>query len=348
MRPALLTLAALATFALVGCSSNSGTTDTSSNTTATGKKLSIGVIFDSGGIGDKSFNDSANRGLERAKSELGVEVHALETRSNKDFEANESELANQGCDLVIAVGVNQQKPLSIVAPKFPNTKFAIVDGGVDAPNVRNLEFSEQEGSFLAGYLAAMTSKTGKIGFVGGQELPLIKKFYVGFVAGAHMAKPALTVLPPKYTGSWDNIDLGKQAAVALYSEGADIVYHAAGRAGLGVLQAAKDQGKYAIGVDSDQDDIQPGFVLTSMIKHVDEAVFQTIKDLKDGKFEAGHKVYDLNSDGVGLSEMKFTKDKIGAETIKKLADIKQQIIDGKIKVPSTIEELKKLDDSVPG
>lgn len=331
---------AFAGLSLFGCNGDSTETASKGPSPTTGeKKLVVGIVYDSGGIGDKSFNDSANRGIERAKSELGIEARAIESKANKDFETNLTALAEEKCDLVIAVGIMQQKPLEKVAEQFPGVKFAIVDGAVPGSNVRGMIFAEHEGSFLAGYLAAMTTKSKTLGFVGGMDIPLIQKFYAGYVAGAHMADPKVKVLAPKYTGSWDNSDLGKQAANALFADGADIVYHAAGRAGLGVLAAAKDQNKLAIGVDSDQDGVQEGFVLTSMIKRVDEAVFQSIKDLKEGKFDPGTQIYDLKSNGVGLSEMKYTKDKVSPETLKKLDEIKADIISGKIKVPEGLDEL---------
>lgn len=307
---------------------------------ASGKKVQIGVVFDSGGKNDKSFNQSAYEGLQRAQKDLGIEFHDVECRSAKDVEPNITAMAEQKFDLVLAIGINQAKPLENVAAKFPDVKFAIVDGMVKAPNVRALLFSEEQGSFLAGYLAGLMTKTKKLGFVGGMELPLIKKFEAGYAAGAKTADPAVEVLPAKYTGDWSNVDKGKAAAQLLFGSGADIVYHAAGKAGEGVIAAAKDAGKYAIGVDKDQDDLEQGFVLTSMVKHVDEAVFQTVKDVQDGKFTAGDKVYDLKNKGVGLSEMKFTKDKIGADNLKKVQDITDKIISGAIKVPTTMDELK--------
>ena len=312
-----------------------------------GKKLLVGVVFDSGGLGDKSFNDSAYAGIQRSKKEFGIEEKHIESKSEKDFEANLTAMADAGCDVVFAIGITQQKALEAVAPKYPTVKFAIVDANVAGPNVRSLLFTEQEGSFLAGYLAALTSKTKKVGFVGGMEIPLIKKFQAGYEAGVKSADPAVEVLPAKYTGNWDSQEKGKVAANILFSSGADIVYHAAGRAGLGVIAAAKEQGKYAIGVDSDQDEVEKGFVLTSMIKRVDEAVYQTIKDIRENKFSAGNKVYDLKAGGVGLSPMRFTKDKIGKENLDKVAAVSAKISKGEIKVPSNGEELAKFVEKLP-
>jgi len=336
---ALLSLAGALT--LMGC--NGG--DKPSEDGKTGvkgsseKKLVVGIVFDSGGRGDKSFNDSAWAGIERAEKEFGITSKPVESKSEKDYEPNLKAMAEEGCDIVFAIGINMKSALEKVAPEFPDVKFAIVDAPVTASNVRSLLFREEEGSFLAGYLAGLVSKTDKIGFVGGMQIPLIAKFAAGYTAGAKTANPAIEVLPEKYTGSWDNLNIGKVAAVALYNSGADIVYHAAGRAGLGVIGAAKEQNKYAIGVDSDQDSIEPGRVLTSMIKRVDEAVYSTITDVQKGAFSSGEKVYDLKAGGVGLSEMTHTKDAVGAENTAKVAAIAEKIKSGEIKVPATKEEL---------
>jgi basic membrane protein A len=328
--------------ALVACNSEkpaTGSTGTTGTTTATGKKLKIGLVFDSGGRGDKSFNDSAYRGLERAVKELGVEEKTVDSAKEADYEGNIDALAEQGVDLIFGVGISMKTALENIAPKYPNMKFAIVDAPVELPNVRSLVFKEEEGSFLAGYLAGLMTKTNKLGFVGGMEIDLIKKFLAGYEAGAKSANPAVEVLPAKYTGDWANQDLGKQSAKTLYGQGADIVFHASGKCGLGVIEAAREEGKYAIGVDSDQDHLAEGRVLTSMIKRVDEAVFQTIKDLHDNKWDAGTKMYDLKASGVGLSDMTFTKDKIGAENLKKVDEQKAKIIAGEFKVPATPDEL---------
>lgn len=336
-----LTLGSLvASFALImaGCTGGASNTETTNATgngpaPSTGKKLKVGLVFDAGGKGDKSFNDSAYAGIEKAQKELGIEFRTVDSKAQKDFETNLSTLAEQGYDLVFAIGITQKNALEAVAPKFPNTKFAIVDAPVEGPNVRSLVFSEEQGSYLAGIVAGATSKSGKIGFVGGMKIDLILKFEAGYKAGALAANPKIVVLPGKYTESWDDTQAGKENAKALFNEGADIVYHAAGRCGVGVIEAAKEMKKFAIGVDSDQDDVAPGAVLTSMIKRVDVAVFQTIKDVQDSKFAPGTKSYDLSVDGVGLSEMKHTKAVIGEATLKKVEDARKGIIDGTIKVP---------------
>lgn len=289
-------LAAIAAIGVIGCG------DKAPEPTApgvgkpvtkdSGAKLKVGLVFDSGGRGDKSFNDAAYHGLERAQKEFGVEPKTVDSKSEKDYETNLEAMAQAGCDVVFAVGFAQKKALEVVAKKHPKVKFGIIDDELKADNVRSLVFAEEQGSFLAGYLGALVSKTGKLGFVGGMEGTLITKFEMGYAAGiAYAGKGEL--LPVKYTGSWSDTGLGKAAAETLFSGGADVVYHAAGRAGLGVINAAAASKKFAIGVDSDQDSQAPGNVLTSMIKRVDEAVFQTISDAKNGSFTSETKRFDL-------------------------------------------------------
>ena len=327
---------------LLGACNGGGTASSSSSSSTTaeaGKAIKVGVVFDSGGRGDKSFNDSAWAGVQRAEKELGIpesDVKTIDSKSEKDYEGNLTGLADSGCDVIFAIGFTQGTALGNVAPKYPNIKFAIIDGTVSQPNVRSIGFTEEQGSFLAGYLAGLVTKTGKIGFVGGKKMALIEKFQAGYEAGAKTANPSVEILPAKYTESWDDTQLGKAAAETLYNGGADIVYHAAGRCGLGVIEAAKEANKYAIGVDSDQDAQAPGNVLTSMVKHVDNAVFQTIKDVKDGKFTAGDRRYDLTAGGVGLTDFQYTKNAIGSANIAKVNAEADKIKNGQIVAPSTL------------
>ncbi len=340
--PALCLAAAL--FAASCSNKTESSASTPPDQPASGKKLKVGIVFDSGGRGDKSFNDSAWEGIVRAKKDFGIDESFVETKDAKDYETNLTALTEKGMDLVISVGIMTKTPLEKVAQANPNVKYAIIDAAPDEKlglkNVRALLFKEEEGSFLAGYLAGLVSKTGKIGFVGGKAIALIKKFEVGYTAGAKAANPKVEMIGAIYTGNWDDQDTAKQSAKILFGRGADIVYSAAGRAGLGSIKAAKEEGKYAIGVDSDQDYLEPGTVLTSMMKRVDEAVYSTIKDLRDGKFSAGSSIYDLKVGGVGLSPMKYTKDKVGADRLAKVKAISDDIAAGKIKVPATEEELK--------
>ena len=340
-----LSLAALAALLLVGCSNDSaktgsGTPPAAGGAGAKASTVKVGIVFDSGGLGDKSFNDSAYRGVQKAEKDLGIaddNVKKVTSATAKDYESNLTAMADAGCNVVLAVGVGQDQALKVVAPKYPDVKFGLIDSEIDAPNVRSIKFKEEEGSFLAGYAAALASKTGKVGFVGGKKIPLIEKFQAGFEAGAKTANPSIVVLGAKYTDSWDDTAIGKAMADSLFSGGADVVYHAAGRCGLGVIAAAHDaEGKLAIGVDSDQDDEAKGKVLTSMVKHVDDAVFDLIKDVQDDKFTNGTKLYDLASGKVGLTDFRNTKDKLGPDGMKRLDEAASKIKDGTYKVPDTL------------
>ncbi len=317
-----------------------------SNTPST-QPLKVGLVMDEAGIDDKSFNAAAYKGLQRAITELGIDkekARHIESKTSADYKTNMTQLATQGYDVVVAVGFAMLDPLKEIAPQFPNTKFAIIDA--DAPeglaNCVGLKFREEQGTFLAGYLAASVSTTKKLGFVGGMEIPLIKKFEAGYRAGAKAFDPKVEVLTT-YTNTWNDLNKGKSQAEQLFGNGADIIFHASGKCGLGVIAAAKAKGAgfYAIGVDSDQDDVAPGRVLTSMVKRVDSAVFDAIQRVKDGKFAAGNLTYDLKQNGIGLSERKFTKQDISPAINAKLEKLTQQLIAGEINPPTTIEDVAK-------
>ena len=228
--------------------------------------------------------------------------------------------------------------VTAVATAFPDQKFAIVDEQVDLPNVASLKFKEHEGSFLVGALAAMMSKTNTVGFVGALELPVIQKFQAGFEQGAKYVNPNIKTLSVYLGGAnpFNDPASAKAKTETLIQQGADVIYHAAGGSGNGMFQAVKEKGVFAIGVDSNQDDIIPGFVLTSMLKNVDTAIFNTVKSVLDGKFEAKVQEFGINENGVGTTDFKLTKDKIGEENIKKLEQIKEDIKAGKIQVKPTL------------
>ncbi|MBX3096133.1 MAG: BMP family ABC transporter substrate-binding protein [Fimbriimonadaceae bacterium] len=341
----VLGLATILSLSLTGCnppaeSETNGTQPTGNAGTAEPKAdILVGIVFDKGGRGDQSFNDSAFRGIQRAEKELGITMKAVDSKTDADYETNIRAMAEAEADLVIGVGYAMKNAIDDVAKEFPDTKFALVDSVSDLPNVRSVLFKEEEGSFLAGYLAAKVSKTKKVGFVGGKDGELIRKFYAGYAAGVKYANAGVEVLPPKFTDDWDNQDIAKAAANVLYGNGADIVYHAAGRAGLGVIAAAKDKNLLAIGVDSNQDHIAKGNVLTSMIKRVDESVFQTIQDVQGGTFTPGIKVYDLAGGGVGLSEFEFTQEMVTPDMQKGLDEIEKLIVNGTLKIPATDADL---------
>lgn len=312
-----------------------------SPTPSTGK-LKAAVVTDVGGIGDLSFNAMAWEGLQRAGKDLDIEIKFLESKEQADYASNLRKFAEQGYDIVFAVGFLMEDAVAKVAPRYPETKFAIIDGNApDLPNTASLKFNENEGCFLAGALAAGVSKTSAIGFVGGMEVALIKKFECGYKAGAMTVKPEIRVLAA-YTGKWDDPGKGTELALAQFGQGADIIFHASGSCGLGVISAAKSKGEgyYAIGVDADQDYIAPGRVLTSMMKRVDNAVYATCKSVVDGDFQAGEHVFGLKDGGVGLSPMKYTKDDVSPEALAAVETLTNMIIEGKINPPKTADELK--------
>jgi basic membrane protein A len=340
---------AAASMALAACGGGSSDPETtasgSGSASAAGEKLKVGLAYDIGGRGDKSFNDSAAAGLDKAAAELGIEFKELSANQGEtdaDKEARLKLLAQGGYDPVIAVGFLYGGALAKVAPQFPDTQFAVVDSVVDGvPNVTGLTFAEQEGSFLVGAAAALKSKTGNVGFIGGCTISLIQKFEAGYIAGAKAANPAVKVQskyisnPPECKG-FNDPAAGKEAANGMYDAGADVVYHAAGGSGTGVFQSAKEKSKLAIGVDSDQyesaaADLKP-VVLTSMLKRVDVAIFNLIEAQQKGTPLTGVQVFDLKKDGVGYSTSGGAVDDIKT----KLDEYKQQIIDGKITVPDKL------------
>jgi basic membrane protein A len=346
MKAAALLLAG--SMALAACASDEdtgGNAGGSSESAASGD-LKIGLAYDTGGRGDKSFNDSAYAGVEAAIADLGGEVQEL---SPNDDASNRAELLTQlaeaGYDPVIAVGFNYDEVIGEVAADFPDTTFAQVDGansdGAKGDNVTGLLFAEEQGSFLAGVAAASKTTTNNVGFVGGVESPLIEKFEAGFIAGAKAVKPDITVqtqyLSPAgdFSGFGDP-QKGKLVAQGMYQAGADIVFHAAGGSGAGVFEAAVEAGGRAIGVDSDQYLTAPAdqqaVIMTSMLKRVDNAVQTFITDFSEGSVEGGSDVInDLSTDGVGLSVSGGFIDDIQST----IEDYKQQIVDGDIEVPTT-------------
>lgn len=341
--------------ALAGCGgdggSASGTSASGAGSSGGRPKLSAGMVTDKGGIGDLSFNWGAWQGLQRAERELGIEVTKIESQQDADYQPNLQRLAEKGCKLVFAVGFALEPAVKEIAPRYPDTHFAIIDsGGPDAPNVANLVFREEEGAFLAGALAGGMSKKNKIGFVGGMEIDLIKKFEAGYRAGARTTNPAVAVTA-KYTNNWEDVPLGKELAFSLFDQGADVVMHASGRCGLGVIEAARERGPgfWAIGVDADQDYLgtadpknpaPPSRVLTSMLKRVDNVVYTLCQDEVGGKFEAGRHEFGISNDGIGLSELKYTKSEIPEALLKQVEDLRERIGKGEIRPPKTLKELE--------
>jgi basic membrane protein A len=299
-------------------------------------EFKVGLVLDRGGKDDKSFNASAYEGATEAQKKLGIYLKYVEPTDDNEFEPLLRGFAQKDFDLIIGIGFVQKEMVQKVAAKFPQKHFAIVDAQVDAPNVRSLLFQEHEGGFVVGAIAAMTSKTGKVGFVGGMDVPLIRRFEMGYEAGAKKINPQIGVVA-NFCGvtseAWNNPPKGKELALAQYDGGADVIFAAAGASGLGVFDAAEDRKKFAIGVDSNQDWMKPGLILTSVLKRVDLAVFNVIQESQAGKFTAGLKRFGLADKGVDCSVDQYNE-KILPESVRQRADqLKADIIAGKIVVP---------------
>ncbi|MBD0382008.1 BMP family lipoprotein [Paenibacillus sedimenti] len=305
----------------------------------TGKDFKIGMVTDIGGVNDKSFNQSAWEGLKGLEKQTGAKVKNLESKSDADYVPNLNQFVKDGYNLTWGIGFLMGDALKTVATQNPNAKLAIIDNVVEAPNVESVTFSEQEGSYLVGVVAGLTTKSNKIGFVGGIDIPVIKRFEAGFIAGVKAVNPNAKV-QINYTGAFDKPDLGKAAAATIYNDGADIIFHAAGSTGNGVFNEAKDRAKagkkvWVIGVDKDQSlEFGDDVTLTSMLKRVDTAVARVSKDVVDNKFQGGKTVVlGLKEDGVGLPET--SKKNVSADILKKVDEYKAKIISGEIKVPAT-------------
>ncbi len=341
------------------------------------EKVKIGLVTDVGGRGDKSFNDSALRGLEawgaglkmvagvgykpltdeeykksieeeapdlldRGIKKYDIEPLVLESKANEDYVPNLKKLADEGCKLVIGVGFMLTDAIKEVAPQYPNTYFMLIDGVIDPapPNVVCYTFKEHEGSFLVGALVGQMTKKNIVGFVGGMDLFIIHKFEAGYRAGVKTVNPNCQVLVG-YTGNFVSADDGQKIAKQQFDAGADIVYHASGACGIGVIKEAQARGEgyFAVGVDSDQDYMAPGRVLTSMIKHVDYAVWLSIKSVMENTFKSGIVELGVKEGGVGLSPMKYTKNIVPADVLNKVETLKKMIAEGKFEVPDSRDKL---------
>ena len=343
-------IALVAAFGLVAasCGDDESTSDTTTapaestgETAAPATDLKVGIAFDTGGRGDGTFNDSAAAGADLAKTELGASIDELEATTAEDRQPNLETLTSAGDNPVIAIGFAFGDGLATVAAANPDTSYAIVDGFIEnAPaNVTFLGFAEQEGSFLVGAAAALKSESGHIGFIGGQEIDLIKKFEAGYTAGAKSINPDI-VVEVQYLGAagdnaaWGSPDKAKVIANGWYADGADVIYTAAGGSGAGTIEAAVESDAWAIGVDSDQyltaTPDQQAHILTSMLKRVDVAVFETIKAAQAGTLAGGFATYDLKVDGVGYSTSGGYLD----DVVEQLEQIKADIVAGTIVVPT--------------
>jgi basic membrane protein A len=301
------------------------------------------IVYDKGGKFDKSFNEGVFAGAEKFKAETGVEFRDFEPTNDAQIEQALRRFARDGHSPIIAVGFSQATALQKVAAEFPNLKFTIIDMVVELPNVQSVVFKEHEASYLVGLLASMGSKTGKVGFVGGMDIPLIRKFACGYVQGVKAGKKDAEIFQ-NMTGStpaaWNDPVKGGELAKSQIDRGADVIYHAAGGTGIGVLRAAADAGKLGIGVDSNQNMLHPGKVLTSMLKRVDVAAYSSFKAARDGTWKPGVSVLGLKEDGVGWAlddnnkalitpEMKAAADKARADIIAGTVKVHDYMSDSK-------------------
>ncbi|MBT3628343.1 MAG: BMP family ABC transporter substrate-binding protein, partial [Rhodospirillaceae bacterium] len=297
--------------------------------------FSPAIVFDMGGKFDKSFNEAAYNGAERFKSESGVTYREFEVTNPSQREQAMRNMARRGATVIIAMGFAQAAAVETVAKEFPDIKFTLIDMVVDLPNVQSVIFKEHEGSFLVGMAAALASKTGKVGFIGGMDIPLIRKFALGYVEGAKYVNADIEVYQ-NMTGTtpsaWNDPTKGGELARSQFDRGADVVYAAAGGTGVGVYQAAKDAGKLAIGVDSNQNYMHPGTMLTSMVKRVDVAVYEAFMTAKNGTWQGGFKILGLAEDGVGFALDKYNRDLVSADMEMKIEAARKDIISGKVEV----------------
>ncbi len=309
-----------------------------------GNQFTVAMVTDTGGLNDESFNQAAWEGIKRAKKELDADIKALESKRDEDYIPNLTRFAREKRDIIWGVGFKFDKAIPDVAHQFPDTQFGIVDsnlGGNIPKNVTAVTFKEEEGSFLVGVIAGLTTKTDKVGFIGGISSPLIKKFETGYRAGVHAVNPKATV-QVAYAESFTDAAKGRSLAQNMYNGGADIIFHASGGVGKGLFDEVKSRqkGKYwAIGVDMDQSRLALDHTLTSMIKRVDVAVFDVTKAIKENQHGPGKEIkYGLKEEGVGIAEN--TGKHVKPEVLKKVEEYKNKIISGEIKVPATSRELE--------
>jgi len=322
-----------------------------------GCKIKVGIVFDIGGKNDRSFNAAAWEGVKRAQQDMNICLYDVEPGNPTSIEPAMRAFAERNFDLVIGVGFAQSPIMQKVAFDYPNIKFAIVDGVImekdgktPKSNVASLVFREHEGSYLVGMIAAMKSKTGTLGFLGGMDIPLIHKFEKGYEEGARSVNPGIHIMQ-KYVGvtdgAWNNPGKGKELALEEIDKGADVIFTAAGNSGLGAFDAVEQYGKnpttgeankFVIGVDSNQNMVKPGYVLTSMVKRVDNAVYDVVKEVLEGRFQGGIQSFGLDKDGVAYAMDENNKPLIPPDVIQRVEQAKQEIIDGKIKVTDAMAE----------
>ena len=315
-----------------------------------GCQIKVGIVFDIGGKNDRSFNAAAWEGVKRAEKELPICLYDVEPGNPTSIEPAMRAFAEKNFDLIVGVGFAQGPIMQAVATDYPNIKFAIIDGVIfeadgktPKQNVASLVFREHEGSYLVGMIAASKSKTGVLGFLGGMDIPLIHRFNKGYEEGAKAVNPNIRI-ESNYVGvndhAWNNPAKGKEIALAQIEKGADVIFTAAGNSGLGAFDAVEQYGKnpqgeanrFVIGVDSNQNAVKPGFVLTSMVKRVDNAVYDAVKEVLEGRFQGGFHVFGLDKDGVAYALDQYNKPLIPEDVLTRVEQAKTDIIGGEIKV----------------
>ncbi len=305
------------------------------------EEISPALLYDLGGKFDKSFNEMAYMGAERFREETGIEYAEFEISNDAQREQALRRFAERGHNPIVMAGFTWVQFLDDVAPEYPEVSFTIIDDKVDQPNVRSITFKEQEGSWLVGMLAAMASETGTVGFVGGMQVPLIGKFECGYVGGVKSVSADATVIR-NYTGdtpaAWNDPTKGGEIARTQIDQGADVIYHAAGGTGVGVLQAVADAGKLGIGVDSNQNHLHPGHMLTSMVKRVDVAVYDSFMDAMNGEFTYGVQDLGLAEDAVAYAVDEHNEDLITEEMIAAVEEAEADIIAGEIEVHNYLDD----------
>ncbi len=298
------------------------------------------IAFDEGGRDDKSFNQAAANGADQFKDETGIAYLSADAANDMDHAAVLRSLAKQGASIIVAVGIAYADAVKTVAKEYPDTEFTIIDAELDGPNIQSVTMREQEGSFLVGMLAAMTSKTGKIGFIGGIDMPLIRKFAAGYKLGALRVNPDIKVLEDSVgtnATAWHDPDRAAALADKQFHAGADVIYAAAGASGIGVYRTAHDLGKFAIGVDTDQDALFPGAMLTSMVKRVDTVVYRAFKSAQTGTWSAGASSLGLANNAIGWALTDDNRKLITPVMEKRVNQVSQDIVAGRIQVSDYTE-----------
>ena len=313
---------------------------TKSGSTTTAKSdLKVGLITDVGGIHDHSFNETSWKGLEKAKTDFGVEINYLESKTDADYSSNIESFVDEDYDLIVCVGFKLAEATKKAAESHPDKKFAIIDDASNAslPNVTCLTFKQEQASYLVGYVAGLVTKKNNVGFVLGMASEMMNKFGYGYLAGVYAANPKATVQQIDANNFADPA-IGKTSATTMITNGADVIFHAAGGTGVGVIQACQENKISAIGVDTDQSSLAPDTVITSAMKRVDNAVYDSVKQLVEGTLKGGEVVYDLSKGGVDIAP---TTKLLSEDVLKKVEEVKAKILSGEIVVPGTKAEFEK-------